>query len=394
MIPSIQFTEDGLIPPTREAITEALWEIMREAFGADLNADARTPQGQLVTSLTAVIDDQNNAMIELGNNFDPRYAIGQFQEALGAVYFLQRKLATRSVTQLEFIGIAGTAIPAGYLVVDGAGVEWEVTSPTTLSAALVQASCTIPGPIQAAPGTINTPKVAVDGIDRVENPEAAAVGSNQESRSAFETRRYLSVAANSKNTSSSVLGTVGNIADVLDVFVADNPTDATITIGETDYPMIRNSLLVSVVGGDDQEIAKQVMIKGGTGCSFVGNTEIIWRDEESGGVYPPEYVVKILRPAHVTVSIRLTVVDPSAISFANTEAAKAEIVQSFQAGDYRARIGGLVVGANYICGLDSAVIRPVKLELSTDGSTWHEYIRFGVDQYPTTSTANVSLVGI
>lgn len=191
-----------------------------------------------------------------------------------------------------------------------------------------------------------------------------------------------------------VYGAVGNLPGVIDVFVADNPTDASITVGLTDYPMIRNSLLVSVVGGDDQDLAKTIMVKGGTGCAFVGNTEILWKDEATLGLYKPEYMVKILRPDHVTVSLRLTVVDTSTISYANSEAAKAQIVSAFQSGDYRARIGGLVVGANYLLELDSALIRPVRLELSTDGVTWAEFKEFGVDQYPTTSTANVTLVGI
>lgn len=394
MIPSIEITDIGLVAPSREAITAGLWEIMRGAFGSSLNEDSRTPQGQLVTSLTAAIDSQNSAMIALGNNFDPRYAVGQFQEALGAVYFLQRKLATRSIAQLQFIGIEGTVIPQGLLLVDDAGVEWRVIAASAVGAGLVSAECVTPGPIQAAPLTIRTFKEAIDGLDRVENPQAAAVGSNQESRANFEDRRYNSVAANSKNTNGAVRGSVGNLAGVIDVFVADNPTDATVTIGTTNYPLIRNSLLVSVVGGDDQEIAQQVMIKGGTGCSFVGNTNILWRDEESGDSYPPEYIVKILRPAHITVLLRLTVVDPSSISYANAEAAKSEIVNAFQEGEYRARIGGLAVGANYLIGIDSAVIRPVKLELSTDGVAWEEFMRFGVDQYPTTSVANVTLVGI
>lgn len=394
MIPPITFTEIGMVAPTREQVTAGLWEIFTQAFGSSLNQDARTPQGQLVTSLTAIIQDRDNASIELGNNFDPRYAKGQFQEALAAIYFITRKTETPSVAMLEFVGIAGTAIPQGYIVVDDAGYEWEVTASTVLGSELVAASCTTPGPIQAAPLTIHIPKQAIDGIDRVENPDAAAAGSLTESRANFEDRRYESVAANSKNMNSSVRGAVGNIPGVIDVFVADNPTDATVTIGETDYPLIRNSLLVSVVGGDDQELAKQILVKGGTGCSFMGNTSVTWVDEESGGAYPPEYVVKFERPDHITTSLRLTVVDLSAISFASAEAAKAQIVSAFQSGTDRARIGGLVVGSNYICGLDSALIRPVKIEISTDGISWSEYKRFGVDQFPVTSTANVTLVGI
>lgn len=394
MIPSIQFTDAGMVVPTREEVTAGLWEIMRTAFGSDLNIDARTPQGQMVTSLTAVILDRDNASIELGNNFDPRYAVGQYQEALAAIYFLTRKTETRSLAMLDVTGLAGTVVPKGWLVVDDAGYEWETSVASSVGAGLIAALCVTPGPIQAAPNTIRTPKEAIDGIDRVENPSAAASGSLEESRANFEDRRYESVAANSKNMNSSVRGAVGNLAGVIDAFVADNPTDATVTIGQTAYPMIRNSLLVSVVGGEDQEIAGTVMAKGGTGCSFVGNTEIIWKDDESGSAFPPEYVVKILRPDHITVSLRLTVVDPNSISYLNTEAAKSQIVSDFQSGQNRARIGGLVVASNFMRNLDSAAIRPVILEMSIDGSNWFEYIRFGVDQYPVTSTANVTLVGI
>ena len=394
MIPTIQFTQIGMVAPTREEVTSWLWDIMRAAFGSDLNEDARTPQGQIVTSLTAAIIDRDNASIELGNNFDPRYSRDQFQDALAAIYFLERKVATRSIAQLQFTGIENTVVPMGFLMVDDAGFEWEVTKNSKVSAELVEVACTTTGPIQAAPRTIRTFKQTIDGVDRAENPSAAAAGTNIESRSAFESRRYESVAANSKNTNGAVRGTVGNIEGVLDAFVEDNYTDETITVGSTNYPMIRNSLLVSVVGGDEQEIAKQIVIKGGTGCSFVGNTSVTWLDMASGGVYPPEYVVKFLRPAHVTTYLRLTVVDPGSISYANSEAVKADIVEAFQSGTYRARIGGMVVGANYICDVDKTSIRPVKLEVSTDNLNWQPYITFGVDQYPVTSTENVTLVGI
>lgn len=394
MIPAIQFTDTGMVAPTREEVTDGLWEIMKGAFGSSLNIDARTPQGQLVTSLTAVIQDRDASSIELGNNFDPRYAFGQFQDALAYIYFINRQKETRSIAMLEFIGINGTFVPQGWLAVDDSGYEWEVITAGVVGPDLIAVQCTTPGPIQAAPDTIITPKVAIDGIDRVTNPSAAAAGSLEETRSNFENRRFESVAANSKNMNSSVRGAVGNIPGVIDVYVADNPTDAMVTIGETAYPMIRNSLLVSVVGGDDQEIARQILVKGGTGCAFVGNTTILWKDTSVSPTYPPEYEVKIVRPAHVNVYLRLTVVDASAISYSSSEAAKQAIVEAFQSGSDRARIGGLVVGANYLCGLSSDTIRPVKLEVSTDNVSWLEYKRFGVDQYPVTSTANVTLVGL
>ena len=96
---------------------------------------------------------------------------------------------------------------------------------------------------------------------------------------------------NSKNTDSATYGAVSNLSDVVDVFVKSNPTDETITIGTTDYPLIRNSILVSVVGGNPEEIAKTILSKAGSGCSFNGNTEIIVTDSENYSSRPPEYTV-------------------------------------------------------------------------------------------------------
>lgn len=394
MIPGIEFTDVGMIAPSREDVEAGLWEIMRGAFGPNLNTDPRTPQGQLVTSLTAEIRRRDDASIALGNNFDPRYAVGQFQEALAAVYFLTRKTAIASVAQLEFIGLAGTPIPAGFIVIDDSGNQWATSRDHLIGSGLVDAACTTPGPVQASADTITTPLEMIPGLDRVSNPSAAAVGTDAESRRAFELRRYESVAANSWGMNRSVRGAVDNLPGVIDTLVIDNPTDSSITVGNTNYPMIRNSLLVSVVGGDDYDIAGTILKKGGTGCAFVGNTDVLYIDEETGNVTHPQYEVRFLRPEHITVSVRLTVIDASAISYQNTEKAKQHIVDSLQSGEHRGRIGGQLVGANYICGLDSQVVRPVRVELSTDGVTWADILQFGVDEFPTTSINNVELVSL
>lgn len=393
MIPRIQFTNNGMVPPTRQELSNALWQMFRDAFGQDLNPDPRTPQGQLVTSLTAALVDNNDSMIELGNQFDPRYAVGVWQEALGAIYFISRQGETSSVAMLSFIGLPGVVVPDEFIVIDDAGNEWATNGQSTIGAGgtgMVEAKCLTPGPIYAAPLTITTFKQTIEGLDRVENPAAAAPGREEESRVDFELRRAASVAKNAKNMNNAVYGAVANIQGVIDAFVIDNPTDNTIAVGETNYPMIRNSLLVSVVGGNNYEIAKQILIKGGTGCSFVGNTDVVYLDTESGNAFPPEYIVKFLRPTHVNTYFRVLVADITAVSFVAASAAKQSILNQFSSGENRARIAGTVIASAFMCNIDRA-IRPIKIEVSTDGSTWEDYITFGVDQFPVTSLANISV---
>ena len=388
-IPSIQFTAQGIDAPTREAVTAGLWALMRQSFGSNITEDARTPQGQLVTSLTAVITDRDSQFIELANNFDPRYSFGKFQEALGAIYFLSRSEVTRSVVTLEFTGLAGSAVPSGTQVQDDNGNIWETTETGEVAVATgtvtLLSRAQVPGPIQAATGTINNLLDAIPGIDRAENTVPAVPGSNEESRADFELRRADSVAANSRLTNSAVYGAVYDLSDVIDVRVIDNPTDNTITVGSTNYPMIRNSLLVSVVGGDDYEIAGKIMAKGGTGCSFVGNTEVVWLDTENyDDGFPPQYVVKFLRPDIIPLYFDIRVANYSSMTAAQLNSAKRSIADQFASGARRARIGGTVVASSFGCGLD-LVLGVVEIKVSTDGATWLSLIEFGIDQFPSTA---------
>lgn len=388
-IPNIQFTAQGIDAPTREAVTNGLWALMRQAFGPNITQDARTPQGQLVTSLTAVITDRDSQFIELANNFDPRYSFGKFQEALGAIYFLSRSEATRSVVTLEFTGLAGSAVPSGTQVQDDNGNIWETTETGAVSVATgtvtLLARAQVPGPIQAATGTINNLLDTLPGIDRVENLVPAVPGSNEESRADFELRRADSVAANSRLTNSAVFGAVFDLPDVIDVRVIDNPTDDSITVGATNYPMIRNSLLVSVIGGNDYEIAGKIMVKGGTACAFVGNTEVRWKDTDNyDDGFPPEYDVKFLRPTIVPLHFDIRVANFDSVSGPQITAARQIIANQLASGPRRARIGGTVVASSFGCGLDSA-LGVVEIKVSTDGSTWVSLIEFGIDQFPSTA---------
>lgn len=390
MIPTIEFTNTGIIAPERQAVTNGLWQMFDEAFGVNFPRDMRTPQGQLVTSLTAIINNANDRMVELGNNFDPRYAVGQFQEALAAIYFIDRKFSTKSVAQLKVTGLPTTVIPAGFIVIDDDGIEWEFASDYTIGPDLADIVCREAGPVRAAADTITQIKQSLEGLDRVTNPAAAAVGEGTESRVEFERRRRESVSKNGKLTTDSVLGAVFNLEGVLDCQVIQNPTDESVTVGVTDYPMIRNSLLVSVVGGDAQEIAETILIKGGTGCTLIGNTTVNFTDDEV--VAAPSYPVKFLRPTNTEVYIQIVVIDQTEISYQNKQNAINIVMEAFTHGENRARIGGLIIGADYMCALDFSTVRPVKIQLSTDGTTWHDTLEMGIDQLPVTSTFNIEIV--
>lgn len=396
-IPPLQITDTGITAPPTNEVIDGVWEMFKKAFGKDMNTAMNTPQGQLVTSLAAIITDERNQMINLLNQFDPRYAQGIWQDGLGYIYFMTRKHATHSSVEIVLTGLAGTTIAAGTLFNDVNGNAWQTTQKTIIGndgCATARALCTRSGIVDAAPDTITTIPKAISGLDRITNPYAAIAGVNEESRIDFERRRYASVAVNSKNTNASTYGAVADLADVKDVFVIDNPTDETIRVGATNYPVIRNSILVAVIGGDDETIARTILTKAGSGCSFNGNTECVIADTENFPIRPPTYKVKFLRPALVPVFFQVTVADRDLLSYQDSEAVKDAIIKAFSSGTAKATIGQPVVASKFICPVAAAIphLSIVSLKISKEQENWLDMLNIGVDEFPTTTTYQIKIV--
>ena len=396
-IPSITITDQGIIAPSTQEVLNGVWAMFREAFGDDLNQSQDTPQGQLVVSLTAIIQDERNQMIQLMNQIDPQYSRGIWQDAIGELYFLTRQQNTFSTAPITLEGLVGTIVPTGFQIGDQAGNIWETTGDfiiDTGGSITGTVQCLTAGAIEAAPNTITNIIVALSGLDRVTNPSAATVGLDEESRENFEIRREESVAANAKNTDAAVRGAIANLPSVVDVWVKSNPTDATVNFGSTNYPVIRNSILISVVGGTDYDIAWQALVKAGTGCSFNGNTEVTVYDTDTFPVDAPDYQVKFLRPSTVTVKYRVKVEDIAAMSYQDEQAIKNAILDSLKTGKTRARIAQNIRAAQYFPVVINATnLSIVDVEISVNGgTTWVNAAQLGVDQFPNTTAFDVTVI--
>ena len=396
MIPDIEITENGIVAPTTDEVLAGVWEMLKTAFGSNLNTAMNTPQGQLATSITAVIQNERNKWIQLMNQIDPQYSTGIWQDAIGELYFIDRQSQTFSIAEIRLHGLNGTIVPAGYRIGDVAGNIWETTSQLIIDSTgyidgFVQ--CTVAGPIEASIDTITNILIALSGLDRATNTSAAIAGVNAESAENFEQRRQESVSANAKLTDAAVRGAVANLPNVVDVWVKSNPTDATVNFGVTNYPVTRNTLLCSVVGGVDYDIAWQILVKGGTGCSFAGDTEVTVYDNDTYPVDPPDYKVKFLRPTLKTVKFKITLEDKNEMSLQDEKAMKTAILDALKTGKARARIGQKLRASAYVCPVGNSVdLSLIDIEVSFDGTTWVNFLELGVDEYPVTTEFDIEIV--
>ncbi|MDS7935678.1 baseplate J/gp47 family protein [Acinetobacter sp. V91_7] len=395
-IPKLEITEKGIYAPPTEAVLAGAWEMLKGAFGNNLTEDLRTPQGQLVTSITAMVQDERNQMIELLNLTDPRYSKGVWQDGIGHIYFLERKRQTRSTAVLIAMGLKGAKIPRGTQFLDVSGLLWECSTDAVIGehgVTTINVHCLTAGTIKAAPNTINRFLKVIPGIDRVFNEAAAIEGREEESHIDFEERRRESVAANSKNTNAATYGAVADLENVISVFVVDNPTDETVLVGSTDYPVIRNSILVSVVGGDELDIAKMALTKAGSGCSFNGNTEVTIKDTDNFPERPPVYKVKILRPQHIPIYFKIRLEDETAMSIKDEKAMKKAIVDAMQSGKSKAKIGHPVVALRFVCQVTAVTSLILEsIQISRDHLNFNDVLDFGVDEFPFTTEDYIEFV--
>lgn len=391
-VPEIQFTQDGLVIPTEKDILTGVLKDLSEAFGTELNPSLETPQGQLASSLTAIIANKNNQLAWLINNLDPDYATDFMQDAIGKIYFLSRKGQVNSSVVLTLTGLTGTTIPANHEFIDNNSKSWFTQSAATIGlSGTVKVNATANGTYTAAANKITTIKNAIVGLDRVTNESDATEGTERESRQDFAERYKKSVSKNSVGTASTLYGNLGDLSGVSDLYIHENRTDGEITIGATSYKLSAHSVLVSIIGGQDKEIAKTILAYAGNGCDFNGNTAVTVTDDNFSDP-KPEYKVSFLRPTSTPMYVKVTL---RKINSSSTEYEAKSLIKEYIKGLAGSRIGRTIYADEIIvklkAGLPNEKILAVELSLE-NGVQGKAYASFGVDQVVAMSDDYISIV--
>lgn len=350
-IPSPTLGPKGFIAPQEsEILTGALTDI-NTAFGGGLNLDLSTPQGQLATSMAALIGNVNDTFLNLTQQFDPAYNSGRYQDAIARIYFLERKPSLPTVVQAVCSGAIGTVIPLGALAQSVDGNIYECTVGGTIGASgSITATFTnlTPGAISCAAGNLNQIYQTILGWDSINNPTDGVIGQDVENRRDFEERRFDSVANNSMGFLNAILGAVWELDGVIDAYVTENFTGSPVTIGGVNVDA--HSLYVAVTGGNADEIAKAIWSKKAPGCDMMGNTTVTVYDDQAGYDPPlPSYQIKFQVPSQLPIIFAVNIADnPQVPADAVTQIQDA-IISAFAGGDggQRARIGSTIYASRF-----------------------------------------------
>jgi hypothetical protein len=398
-VPSIVFTPNGVILPQEPDILAGVIADINTAFGGGVDPSLTTPQGQLAQSQTAIIGDKNNQIAEVVNNINPDVADGRWQDAIGRIYFLDRIAASGSIVTGTCIGAVGTVIPAGSVVKDTSGYLYSSTSAATIGASgsvNVQFQNQQTGAIACSIGALSTIYTNVIGWDSVSNTNAASLGTNVETRADFEFRRRNSVALNAVNSTQAIYANVLSVPNVIDAFVVDNPTGASINYGATNYTLVKNSVVVSVAGGASANIAKAIWYKKSQGCNYNGNTSYVVQDNSGYNVPYPSYTVTWLTPSAVPVFFAISIANNPKLPSNIVALVQNAVIAAFNGADggTRARIGSIIYSGRYYAGVNALDpnMQILSILMGTEtGARTFTSIAFGIDQLPNLSSINIAV---
>lgn len=406
---AIDFTLNGPSAPRPGDILAAVESAWNRAFGGELNLAPSTPQGQIIASLAAMVAEQKAELLHLANQFNPDVAEGVWQEALGRVYFLERKPALPTVVTCVCTGRGGTVIPgldtAGAahtaMVQDVYGQRYQCVSggiipgraPASGGVELEFRAVT-PGPVACAAHTVNRIITTTDGWDAVDNLLPGVTGQDEESRAAFEARRRRSVALNGNGSVRAVYARVAAVEGVLDCLVRENPADAPLAVGKV--VLEPHSLYVAVAGGADEDIARAIAERKSAGCAMNGHTAHVLIDPDTGA----EQIIRWERPSAVPVGVRVSMRATAATPADIDSRVRTAVLANFAGqndGD-RARLGATLYASRFYAdviraGVSDLVGVKVAAPYEQDASAaWTEAVALEIDQFPTLAAGNIILI--
>lgn len=395
---AIKFDSDtGMSADDTATIRQNLVDEWNNIFSdeeATLNTNSESPAGQIIDSMAVLVTAKDAEFLEMANQFNPKVASGIFQDAIGAIYFLQRKIAEPTVVTCQLSGLYGTIIPAGSVIQNDDGVKLESVGAVTIGAdgtAEVEFQTIDTGPITIGAGTCNKIITVIAGWDAVTNAVAGTIGQDVEGRFAFEKRRELSVAFNSHGSRLSLQSALSALTGVLDCLVLENKTNSSVTkLGVTIAP---HSVAICIYGGTDDDIAECIYNKLDAGCGTTGETQVSYTSSDN--------VVNsynIIRPAATNIYITVTL-----NKTANTQSTVVEDVQNAiyndfygndeNSGNTRRKCGSTIYASSFSVAVikTAKVTDLVSIYIGVTSSPADNAITLNADEEPVIDLANITV---
>lgn len=372
------FNDNGLQISTRPELVEGLTQDFQKIYGADINVDQSSPDGQLLNIFAQGGTDIRELLMQVYNSFDPDNCSGKVLDARCAINNIFRKGGTfttvaidittdRTVTLQGLDDNYNDVNATGYTIQDSAGNQFILVSTQTLQAGTTRVlfrSKEI-GAVQTTLNTITIPVTIVLGVVSVNNPVDATEGENEESDYDLKVRRRQSVSIGSSGYLNGLLATVLQLDGVTDAALYENYT------GEVDANGTpAHCMWLVVEGGSDSEIADAIYRKKSYGCNMRGNITYTINT-----VSAQQFVAKWDEPIEQELYIKFNIIPTTSTVQFDKQAIKEYILTNEKFGiGQGAETSSLTTLAQQAIDANGGMGYATEVLISTDESNWVEYI--------------------
>lgn len=272
------------IQTTPEIIAEILdgapgYPGMRQIYGADINVEANSPDGQMVNIIAQAKTDVLELSQQIYNSFDPDKAVGTSLDARCAINGVIRNAGTKTIQNVVVTTDRALTLPGldtsvtPFTVADTSGNQYQLVSTyafnSAASTALVFQAALI-GAVSSLPNTIISIVTVTLGVTAVNNPATyTTLGLNEETDYALRIRRQKSVALPSQGYLEGLIGALLDTTDVTEAVVYENDTNSTDGNGIPGH-----SIWCIVEGGTNTAVANAIYVKRNAGCGMKGTVTV------------------------------------------------------------------------------------------------------------------------
>lgn len=341
----------------------ALQTIFQTAFGVDINLDLYSPQGQLITYIATLLDNEDKVGLNFFQNYDYHNATGEILSLIAISKGQPRRDGTVATLTATFTSSAiGYTIPSGsvFQSITDQTIQFQTIADVVITN--VSQVVTLNGVNKQITGIIPTDNLtAINYFPLLTDIEVLTIsdGSNIETDDALIFRLDTSDTETGINDFKSVNDKLNLIANVTRVRVFNNDTSGTVN---TVPP---HNIFCQVVGGLDLDIAQAILDNKATGTPTFGNASEVLIDSQG---YPK--TIYFNRPTLKDIYVRIT------LSKRNNQTINTSLFDSLKINTQNyinENLIGNTVSYTAIFGIWAGQNFNIdKLELSFDGTSYVE----------------------
>lgn len=385
----IQYDQNGLIIQSLLDILSERENRCQAIFGDDFYISGESA----VANLQSADADRElaiqEALLYFASQLDPGQAEGIWLDYICALNNVVRYKATKSTIPIIVKGTAGTTKNINeIIIVDETTDEYYLNKEAFVldndGKANVQFEATSWGDITALSSSkfsLKTPSLGISEV--VYNVDGeATIGRNTETDEELRARRVDATTYTASSILSSIKAVVSQIKGVEYINAYENDTMQTVD------GIPAKSFEVVVEGGDDDEIAKGILIKKPAGIQAYGTITKTVNDE-----YGNHFQIGFTRPIKQPIDIKLTFVSPTLQTEEWKNSLKTELIKTFNS---IYSVGDSVYTYNLYYTLNNHPeiknVTEFKVKLHSAGSTaYNDSVAIGKKELATLIDSNITI---